>query len=213
MNAESKFGNTNRKGKLFIISGPSGSGKTTIAQEVCKTNNIWFSISATTRPRREDEIEGSDYLFYSEEAFANGIRDGEFLEHAVVHGKRYGTPRKPVIERLQSGEDVILDIDVQGAMQVVDIEADVVMVFVITQDRSELEARLRGRGTESEESILERMKTSDWEVTFSDRYDYLLVNDCLEVAIEDFKAIIRAESLKIPNGGKEDRWQDLKQKT
>ncbi|GAB4341047.1 MAG: guanylate kinase [Desulfobulbaceae bacterium] len=183
------------EGILFVLSAPSGGGKSTVLKQVMDTTpGLVFSVSHTTRPPRPGEEEGRDYHFVSPETFRS-IRDREpfgFLEWAEVHGNLYGTSREAVEKRLSAGLDVILDIDVQGALQVMEA-ADPVTVFITPPSLAELERRLRGRGTESEEDLGLRLENARKELAWCDRYQYLVVNDRLEEAVESLRAIIIAE--------------------
>ena len=180
------------------MSAPSGGGKSTILKQVMSDlPGLVFSVSHTTRAPRPGEQDGRDYHFVSREDF-KAIRDRQpsgFLEWAEVHGNMYGTSRDEVEKHLQAGMDVVLDIDVQGAMQVRKT-SDPVMVFIVPPSLSELERRLRGRGTESEENIALRLENARNELGYRDIYDYLVVNDILPEAIESLRAVIIAERLR-----------------
>lgn len=180
---------------LFVLSAPSGAGKTTILKKVMAgLPGLVFSVSHTTRAPRPGEVAGRDYHFVSPEEFQT-MREGDppgFLEWAEVHGNLYGTGRAGVERQLQAGRDVILDIDVQGALQVRGA-ASPVMIFIAPPSLSELEARLRKRGTESEETIRLRLDNACQELKLADRYDYLIINDRLEDAVDSLRAIIVAE--------------------
>ncbi len=176
------------KGLLLVISGPSGSGKTSIARAVEKRLGAIFSVSATTRPRSDSERPGRDYEFLSEQAFEDMVDGGEFLEHARVYGRyRYGTPREPVRRHLDEGRLVILDIDVQGALQVRQAMPDALLVFVMPPDDEELEHRLRSRGRDDEQSIQRRLAEARREIEVglhSGAYDEQIVNDDLDRAVD-----------------------------
>jgi len=183
------------EGILLVISAPSGCGKTTILKQLMENiSGLEFSVSHTTRKPRVGEVNGVDYHFVSQEEFA-ALCDQEpsgFLEWAEVHGNFYGTARKEVDALLSQGKDVILDIDIQGAEQVSN-NADPVTVFVNPPTLAELERRLRGRGTESEESLSVRLANAEKEMAAAKNYQYLIVNDELEQAVRDLQAIIAAE--------------------
>ncbi|PID72682.1 MAG: guanylate kinase [Desulfobulbus propionicus] len=183
------------KGLLFVISAPSGCGKTTILRQVmANLPHLVFSVSHTTRVPRKGEEHGTHYYFVSPEAFVQ-LRDGAstgFLEWAEVHGNYYGTSSAEVERLTSAGNDVILDIDVQGARQVME-KANPVTVFIAPPDMNELERRLRGRGSEDEPAIALRMKNAEEEMAAADNYEYLIVNDVLEDAISALEAIIVAE--------------------
>lgn len=180
---------------LFVLSAPSGAGKTTILKKVMAgLPGLVFSVSHTTRPPRPGEVAGRDYHFVSREGF-QAIREGDppgFLEWAEVHGNLYGTGRAEVERQLQAGRDIILDIDVQGALQVRSAAAPV-MIFIAPPSLAELEARLRKRGTESEDTIRLRLENARQEMQYTDHYDYLIINARLEEAIDSLRSIIVAE--------------------
>mgnify|MGYP001114767109 CR=1 FL=1 len=195
------------EGILLVVSAPSGTGKTTILREVIDgLPGLVFSISHTTRPPRPEEEDGHDYHFVTPEEFRK-IRDrrpGGFLEWAEVHGNMYGTAGNNVDEQLQGGQDVILDIDVQGAMQVRDA-ASPVMVFITPPSLSALEERLRQRGTEDEKAIALRLQNARRELAFADRYDYLIVNDLLAEAVESLRSVVIAERCRRRRAANGDR--------
>ena len=180
---------------LFVLSAPSGAGKTTILKKVmANLPGLVFSVSHTTRPPRPGEVDGRDYHFVSREEF-KAIREATppgFFEWAKVHGNLYGTGRAEVERQLRAGQDVILDIDVQGALQV-QRAASPVMIFIAPPSLAELEARLRKRGTESEDTISLRLDNARTELKFAVRYDYLIINGRLEDAIDALRSIIIAE--------------------
>ena len=160
-----------KRGLLFIISGPAGSGKGTIVKRVRELAEFDFSVSATTRAPRPGEIDGVHYFFTDKEEFRRKIAAGEMLEHAEYVGNYYGTPKKPVDDALSAGKNIILDIDVQGALQVKTKMPEAVMIFVLPPDFETLMRRIRGRGTESEEIIAKRMEKARFELQCFDRYD------------------------------------------
>lgn len=185
-------------GKLFVISGPSGVGKGTIVNEIMSSSSgIKLSVSATTRSPRDGEIDGSSYFFMSETEFKEKIAEDGFLEYAYVHGHYYGTPKKPVIDALKEGFDVILEIDVQGAMQVKSSYKDGIYIFVLPPSMEQLESRIRTRGTESEDDIALRLGKALGEIRYLNEYDYSIVNDDLNFAVHETKAIMRAEHCRI----------------
>lgn len=183
------------KGLLLVISGPSGSGKTTIARAVEDRLDASFSVSATTRPRFDGEQSGRDYEFLTEQAFEDLVKSGAFLEHAQVYGRhRYGTLREPVEKQLADGRVVILDIDVQGALQVRASMPDAMLIFVLPPDDAVLERRLRGRGRDDEQSIQRRLAEAKREIEVgvnSGVYDAQIVNDDLDRAIEEACTLAR----------------------
>ncbi len=182
-------------GRLFVISAPSGAGKTTLLKKVMgRLDGVVFSVSHTTRPARPGERDGVDYHFVTPECFAAMIDEGLFLEHARVHDDLYGTSREAIVSQLARGLDVVLDIDVQGAAilrRAVDLPAS--HIFIAPPNLTELERRLRGRGTESEERLARRLHNARTELAAAAAYDYLLVNDRLEGAAETLLAIFIAE--------------------
>lgn len=184
-------------GKLFIISGPSGAGKGTIANRILEETDLEFSVSMTTRKPREGEVHGVHYFFVEEEDFVKNIEAGGFLEHAQVYGNRYGTPKGPILERLEKGIDVLLDIEMQGALQIKENYPDGVFIFILPPSMAELRKRLTGRGTESPEAIELRLSKTLSELEYVDKYDYLVVNGELDEAVNRVKAIIIAEHSKV----------------
>lgn len=194
---------TARTGILFVISGPSGVGKGTIKDELLpRLNNIALSVSATTRAPREGEVNGQDYYFLSLEVFSSMLDRGEFLEHAQVYTNMYGTPKQYVIDNLQDGIDVLLEIDIQGAMQVKKHMPQGVFIFIEPPSIDELARRICHRGKDSEESIARRLAACKAEMEHLDYYDYSVVNDNLEEAVGKVQAIIVAERCRIKKKGK-----------
>jgi len=185
------------KGLLIVISAPSGTGKTTLVHMLLKEfPDLEFSVSYTTRPPRSGEVDGRDYHFVDRKTFERMIEEGDFLEWAEVYGNLYGTSRTQVLRALNEGRDVILDIDTQGALQVKKNFPEAVLIFILPPSLKELERRLRNRGTDDEETIERRLKTAREEIRRAPLYDYIVVNDVLEVAYENLKSIIRAEKLR-----------------
>ena len=178
------------RGKLIIVSGPSGSGKSTVTKIVKDKLNIPLSISATTRNPRDGEIDGKDYFFLSKEEFKNKIANDEFYEYAEVHGNYYGTLKKTVEENLDKGLNVILEIDVQGALIAKEKKKDAVLVFFRTKDMAILEKRLRDRKTDSEEIIQTRLKNAETELKYEDKYNYTIINENLDDSIQELIDII-----------------------
>jgi guanylate kinase len=187
------------RGKLFVISGPSGTGKGTICREVVDRINAEISISMTTRPPRPGEADGREYYFVSKEVFLDNIDNNGFLEHAEVFGNRYGTPKDMVIKKLEEGMDVILEIDVQGALQVKDSYDEAILVFILPPSLRELERRIVSRGTESKKDIQKRLSRAMDEIGLIDRYEYTVINDELNIAVNNIISIIQAEHFKINN--------------
>ena len=184
----------NRKGLLIVLSGPSGSGKGTVLKELlAKNNNLFLSVSATTRSPRPGEVDGEDYFFLSRDEFDGLVKRGEMLEHAEYVGNCYGTPKGPVESWLQDGQDVILEIDVQGGAQVKQIMPECVSIFILPPSMRELENRLRGRSTEGDDVVDARLEAARQEVHCAEDYDYVVVNDTVDQAVEEIKTIIAAE--------------------
>jgi len=185
------------RGLLLVISGPSGVGKGTLCQALCRQiDSIVLSVSATTRPPRAGEEDGVHYFFVSPERFQEMIARDELLEWAQVYQDYYGTPRGPVTRLLADGRDVILEIDVQGALQVKEKAPEAVLIFICPPSVAELERRLRRRGTDSEEQIVNRLEWARTELEAVPKYDYVVVNDHLEAAVAKIKAIIVAEKCR-----------------
>lgn len=185
-------------GLLIVISGPSGAGKGTILKEVLKRNpNIEISISCTTRKPRPGETEGVSYFFKTHEQFAEMLKNDEFLEYAKVFDNYYGTPKVKVNELLEQGKDVVLEIDVQGTVKVKNGIKNAIYIFIAPPTMQELKRRLAGRGTETEEQMQKRLVTSTQELGYASEYDYIVINDVLEEAVENVEAIVKAEHLKI----------------
>ena len=189
--------NTQHSGKLFILSGPSGAGKGTICKELLAQTDLELSVSMTTRAPREGEIHGVHYFFVSEDEFVDRINNDGFLEHAQVYGRRYGTPKEPVIEKLERGIDVILEIDIQGALKVKENYPDGVFIFILPPSMAELRKRLTGRGTEKAEAIEMRLGETLKELSFIEKYDYCVVNGELDEAVARVKSIVIAEHSKV----------------
>jgi guanylate kinase len=187
-----------RRGLLFVLSSPSGAGKTTISKKLLAADpEIGLSISATTRPMRPGEVDGKDYHFIDVPKFKDMVANGEFLEWAHVFDNRYGTPRAPVEAMLEAGKDVLFDVDWQGAQQLYqEAGPDVVRVFILPPSMEELERRLRGRGTDSDDVINGRMARAANEISHWDAYDYVLVNDDVESCFDKVCAILKSERMK-----------------
>ncbi len=185
------------KGRLIVFSAPSGCGKGTMLAEILKDKNFYCSISATTRSPREGEIDGVNYYFLKKEDFEKKISNNEFLEYACYCDNYYGTLVSEVENKLNEGINVILEIEVQGAMKIRQLRPDALFIFISPPSVDELRRRLRKRGTESEDIIEKRVAQAEKELSFVSEYDYNIVNAALEDAISDFFSVIRAEQLKI----------------
>lgn len=185
-----------RKGKIVIISGPSGVGKSTICKEVVKRlDNVCLSISVTTRPMAEAEVDGQDYWFLSQQQFRKRINEGSLLEYAEVFGHLYGTPKDNVEEALGAGKTIILEIDVQGAREVKSVCPDAVMVFIFPPTEKELAQRIKNRGREGMEAAEERLEGADTEFAAAwQYYEHMVVNDDLEHAVKEVIQIIKQNS-------------------
>jgi len=186
-----------RKPFVIVISGPSGAGKSTFVQRLLERfPELRFSVSATTRPLRGREVDGRDYHFLAEAEFVRRVEAGEFLEHAPVHGARYGTLRSEVETAMSAGRCPLLDIDVQGGLRVKQQIPDAVLVFLLPPSMRELERRLRERKTESEEKIQRRLQRAPDEIRCLSQYDYVVVNEKIEPTQLELEAIVRAERLR-----------------
>lgn len=187
-----------KKGKIFIISAPSGCGKTTLCRELLKLDNkLTRSISVTTRPRRAGEKHGRDYYFTSKANFKRGIKQNRFLEWTRTYGWYYGTPKKFVQALLRKGRDVLLSIDVKGAMKVKRRYCDAVLIFILPPCKKELRKRLMRRASDDKKEIQKRLKIVNRELRFANRYDYNVVNDNVVEAVGKLKAILTAERCRI----------------
>lgn len=186
-----------RKGTLLVLSGPSGVGKGTVVKEIRRRNErIRLSVSATTRAPRPEDREGVTYYFKTDEEFQNMIENHEFLEYAQYNRHYYGTPVKAVDEMLAQGYDVVLEIEAQGAMQIMKRRPDAVSLFIAAPSFAELEQRLRGRGDTAPEDVERRIATAHWEYTQAPSYQYIVVNDTVETCADEVLAILTAEKCK-----------------
>lgn len=187
----------NDKGVLMILSGPSGSGKDTVLNKLVESNeDVCVSISMTTRKMRDGEIDGKHYYFVSREYFQKKIAEDKMLEYAEYAGNYYGTPRQPVEEMLNEGKSVVLKIEVQGAEKIRKIYPDVTSVFLLPPSMRVLEGRLRGRGSEDEETINHRLRIAREELRRAYDYDYIVINDTVENALHGLETVIEAEKKK-----------------
>ena len=187
-----------RRGLLLVLSSPSGAGKSTICKRLLAADGaLTMSVSATTRPPRPGEVDGHHYRFIDGPRFTAMVAAGEFLEHALVFGNRYGTPGAPVAAELQAGRDVLFDIDWQGTQQLAETaHGDLVRIFILPPSAAALEGRLRGRNQDSAEVIAQRMAKANDEMSHWAEYDYVIVNDDLDTCVGRVQAILQAERLK-----------------
>jgi guanylate kinase len=187
-----------RRGLMLVLSSPSGAGKTTLSRKLLDSDpSLSLSVSATTRPGRPGEIDGEDYVFVTAERFDAMVAGGELLEHAVVFGHKYGTPKAPVERALAEGRDVLFDIDWQGTQQLKqEMREDLVSIFILPPSTEELERRLYARAQDSEEVVRGRMAKAADEMSHWAEYDYIIINDDVERALGEVKAILTAERLR-----------------
>lgn len=186
------------KGRLLIVSGPSGSGKDTILQKVFeRMPEIKFSISSITRPRREGEVEGGKYNFVTREYFEEMIKNDQLLEYNIYVGNYYGTPKAPVEEVINGGGEIIIEVDVNGQRNIKNKVDSALSIFIMPPSFEVLKARLSGRGTDSEEIVNQRMQAALSEIACAKNYDYIVINDDLEEAVNDFINIIKTDRLSL----------------
>jgi guanylate kinase len=193
------------RGFLFIVSSPSGGGKTTLIRRLMSNppgEPLRFSVSHTTRPRREGEVDGREYHFVTAAEFENMARHGEFLEHNEVHGNFYGTAKSEVMPRLAGGEDVVLDIDVQGARDIRAACPEAISIFLVPSSAAELERRLTARGLDSEDAIRKRLINAAKEIAQAEAFQYVIVNDDLERAGLELESVVRASRLSPARQGR-----------
>ena len=186
------------RGVLFVMSGPSGTGKGTICEKLISNadNNVFLSVSSTTREIRKGETDGVTYNYTTTEKFEKMIADGEMLEYAKYGGNYYGTPKKAVADMLSQGRNVLLEIEVQGALKVKDIFPDAILMFIVPPSMAELKKRLVERGRETEEQIKERMETAKWEFSKSPLYSRIFINDSLDECVKEVEDAMREETEK-----------------
>ncbi|MGL5381351.1 guanylate kinase [Clostridium sp.] len=190
--------NGTKRGVLIVISGPSGAGKGTICKELLEKNdNLFLSVSATTRNPRVGEVHGVNYYFITKETFMQKIDEEDFLEYAEVYGNCYGTPKSNVENMLEEGKDVILEIDIQGALKVKENFSEGVFIFILPPSMEELKQRIIKRGSETEESLMRRFKSAYQEINYVSKYNYAVVNDTLDVAVSKVEGIIAAEKCRV----------------
>ncbi|MDD2189561.1 MAG: guanylate kinase [Eubacteriales bacterium] len=185
------------KGLLFVVSGPSGAGKGTICKKLLEKKDIELSVSMTTRKPRPGEVEGKNYYFVSEEKFLDTIKNDGFLEYANVYGNYYGTPKDIVVQMLEQGRDVVLEIDIQGALQIRASYPKGIFIFILPPSMAELRNRITGRGSETEDDINLRLGETLKEVAYIDKYDYCVINGTIDEAVNRVVAIIVAEHSRV----------------
>lgn len=185
------------KGLLFVVSGPSGAGKGTICKRLLNEIDIDLSVSMTTRKPRAGEVDGVNYYFVAQEEFEKTKEEGGLLEYAYVYGNYYGTPKRMVMDKLEQGRDVILEIDIQGALKIRETYPKGIFVFILPPSMKELRKRITGRGSETEDAINMRLGETLKEVSYIDKYDYCVINDEVEEAVERVACIMKAEHSRV----------------
>ncbi len=189
---------TKKQGMLIVLSGPSGCGKGSIIKEFLKQNkNTWLSVSATSRSPREGEIDGESYYFLTKEEFEEKIKEGAFLEYAMYAGNYYGTFKKAIEEKLSLGMDVLLEIEIQGALKIKELLKETIFIFVLPPSMNELRKRLEGRNTEDKEKQEKRFQRAYEEINAVSKYNYVIVNDEIQLAAKKMEAILIAERLRV----------------
>ena len=189
---------TKRKGNLIVISGPSGAGKGSVISRLKEINsNIWLSISMTSREIRSNDIPDTTYFFVSKEEFERRIENGVFLEYAMYNNNYYGTPKDKIVEKLNEGYDVILEIEIQGALKVKELVPDAIFIFIMPPSMTELRKRLVGRGTDTSDKILDRFKTAYNEINYVTKYNYVVINDDIDLATSKVNSILLSERCRV----------------
>ncbi len=193
-----------KRGLLIVVSGPSGAGKDTVCNRLVEEQrNVWISVSMTSREPRKGEVNGKNYFFITKEEFEEKINNEAFLEYAVYNNQYYGTPKSKIEEKLSNGIDVILVIDIQGALKIKEQIEETLFIFILPPSMEELKKRLIERNTETKEKILERFKTAYNEINEIKKYNYVVVNDRVDFAVDKVKSIIKAEKCRV------DRIEDI----
>ena len=189
---------TKERGNLIVISAPSGAGKGSVISKLLEREpNLWLSISMTSRQIRANDIPGVTYYFVTKEEFEQKIEEGTFLEYATYNGNYYGTPRDKIREKLDEGKDVILEIEIQGALKVKDLVPDAIFIFILPPSMKELRRRLVNRGTDSMDKILDRFQTAYKEINEVTKYNYVVINDEIDKAVEKVHAILLSERCRV----------------
>ncbi len=187
-----------KQGQLIVVSGPSGAGKDTIVNKVVENNkNIWISVSATSRKPRKGEVEGVNYFFLEKEDFEEKINNNYFLEYAEYANNYYGTPKEKIVEKLEKGIDVILVIEIQGAKKIKELVPEALFIFIMPPSEKTLLSRLKNRQTENKEKIIERFNIAYKEINEVTKYNYVVVNDKLDEAVDKVESIIKAEKCRV----------------
>ncbi|QAT40140.1 guanylate kinase [Clostridium sp. JN-9] len=187
----------NQGGLLIVISGPSGAGKGTICKALLKRNDFCLSVSATTRAPRNGELEGTNYYFMTKDEFLKKVDEGDFLEFAEVYGNYYGTPKSRVFNCLDKGNDVILEIDIQGALKVKENYPEGIFIFILPPSMEELKNRIINRGSETPETLMTRFKSAYKEINYVSKYNYAVVNDTVDEAVLKIESILTAEKCRV----------------
>lgn len=186
------------KGNLIVISGPSGSGKGSIIKELLKRNDsLHLSVSMTSRPMRSYETNGLEYNFVSKEEFEEKIKNADLLEYTLYNNNYYGTPKSEITNNIENGKNVILEIEIEGALNVKKMVPEAIFIFILPPSMKELLKRLKGRGTEDNDKIIKRFKTAYKEINEISKYNYVVVNDELEEAVTNIEAILKSEKLRV----------------
>ncbi|MHC6179554.1 guanylate kinase [Clostridium sp. JNZ X4-2] len=186
-----------KKGLLVVISGPSGTGKSTVCKALIKKSKFWISISATTRSPRKGEVDGINYYFLTEGDFKDKIKNNNFLEYAKVYGNYYGTPKSKVLKAIEEGNDVVLEIDIQGALMVKEAYPEGVFIFILPPSMEELKKRIINRGSETPESFITRFNSAYKEINYVSKYNYVVINDTVDNAVNNIESIIMAEKCRV----------------
>lgn len=195
---------SNQHGNLIVISGPSGAGKGSVISKLMESyDNLWLSVSMTSRSVRSNDIPDVTYYFVSKEEFEERIKDGVFLEYAMYNGNYYGTPKDKINEKLREGKDVILEIEIQGALKVKELVPDAIFIFILPPSMNELKKRLVGRGTDSRDKIIKRFSTAYREINEVTKYNYVVVNDDVDKAVNKVNSILLSERCRV------DRIEDI----